>query len=175
MEIIRNYVHKTFGAIGSVTLIVPNEGWVLQTSDSERVELPLSSVEHLANFALQTLQDAYAGADNANEASANWSKKLLKLINGTVGAGGSPVDPMVYEMRVQLRRALRKQQPTVWKKLKEMDAKEAGEALDKNLAAIEKNKPETFAKMKKAAEAEIARKAKEAAENAKLDVGEIEL
>jgi hypothetical protein len=64
-------------------------------------ELPEASVAYLLNFSLQSLQDAYAGADDLTEATANWEKKLSALIDGTIGvrSGGSG---MTDEERAEL-------------------------------------------------------------------------
>jgi hypothetical protein len=84
MDIKRNYTHRTFGAIGSVDFTVPKGKFVLNGT-----ELPEASVAHLMTFALQTLQDAYAGAKNADEAVGAFNTKLDKLIGGTIGTRGS--------------------------------------------------------------------------------------
>lgn len=86
MQVKRTYEHKTFGNIGSVEFTVPDGAFSL----GDKV-LPASSVEHLMTFALQTLQDAYAGAKDATEAKANFEKKLTKLIEGTIGTRTSGV------------------------------------------------------------------------------------
>lgn len=80
MEIIRNYSHKTHGLIGSVAFTAPDGPYAL-----DGVTLPESSVTHLLTFALQTLQDAYAGSETADEAKAAWAKKRDKLLDGTIG------------------------------------------------------------------------------------------
>jgi hypothetical protein len=83
MEVIRNYEHRVFGAIGQVALTVPDGAWAL-----DGAALPAESIAHLARFALQTLQDAYAGAKNEAEAQAAWAKKRAALIDGTIGTRG---------------------------------------------------------------------------------------
>lgn len=94
MEIIRNYSHKVHGAIGKVTFVAPDGTFTLDGK-----ELPAASVEHLLTFALQTLQDAYAGSKNTDEAQADFAKKYDKLIAGTIGtrSGG---DGATEETRV---------------------------------------------------------------------------
>jgi hypothetical protein len=79
MNLTRDYIHRTYGEIGTVTLIVPDDGWILNGH-------PLSpvTVEHLAFFALQTLQDAYSASKTHAEAVAMWSKKLDKLLAGMI-------------------------------------------------------------------------------------------
>lgn len=55
-------------------------------------DLPDNSVVYLLNFAFQSLQDAYAGAESMDEAQANWGKKRNALIEGTIGQRGAGVD-----------------------------------------------------------------------------------
>jgi hypothetical protein len=83
MEYARTFTHKTFGKIGEVTFAVPKGKYVLNGN-----ELPESSVAHLMTFALQTLQDAYAGAKSTDEAQGAFNGKYDKLINGTIGTRG---------------------------------------------------------------------------------------
>lgn len=80
MEYNRSFNHRTFGAIGAVTFETPKGKYVLNGA-----ELPDSSVAHLMTFALQTLQDAYAGAKSTDEALGAFNGKLDKLLNGTIG------------------------------------------------------------------------------------------
>lgn len=91
MKIKRVYEHKDFGLIGSVELTVPETGW---TIDGE--ELSPESVRHLATFALQSLQDAYAGAKTEADAKGNWAKKLDRITDGTIGTreGGATRNPV---------------------------------------------------------------------------------
>lgn len=84
MEYNRIFTHRTFGAIGSVVLSIPKGRYTINGQ-----ELPESSVAHLAVFALQTLQDAYAGAKSTDEALGAFNGKLDKLLNGTIGTRGS--------------------------------------------------------------------------------------
>lgn len=84
MEYNRNFTHRTFGAIGSVVFTVPKGKYAINGT-----ELPQSSVDHLMVFALQTLQDAYAGAKSTDEALGAFNGKLDKLLNGTIGTRGS--------------------------------------------------------------------------------------
>lgn len=89
MKITRDYTHKTFGAIASVEFEVPKGTFKLDGH-----ELPESSVEHLMRFALQTLQDSYAGSKNTDESKGAFNGKYDKLLNGTIGtrSGGDGVD-----------------------------------------------------------------------------------
>lgn len=82
--ITRNYTHRTYGTIGAVEFGVPKGKFTLNGT-----ELPDASVAHLMTFALQTLQDAYAGAKNLAEATGAFNGKLDKLLNGTIGTRSS--------------------------------------------------------------------------------------
>lgn len=82
--ITRSFTHRTFGAIGTVTLVGPKGKYMLNDH-----ELPEASVNHLLTFALQTLQDAYAGAKSTDEALGAFNGKLDKLLNGTIGTRSS--------------------------------------------------------------------------------------
>lgn len=90
MEYIRSFDHRggkdkpAFGHIGKVTFTVPKGKYAINGT-----ELPQSSVDHLMVFALQTLQDAYAGAKSTDEALGAFNGKLDKLLNGTIGTRGS--------------------------------------------------------------------------------------
>lgn len=63
-------------------------------------ELPQASVDYLLHFALQSLQDAYAGAESMDEAVGAWEKKLAALIEGTIGVRGE--GGMTDEERAEL-------------------------------------------------------------------------
>lgn len=93
MEIVRKYAHKTYGDIAALTLVVPAEGWTLNGE-----ALPEASVKHLATFALQSLQDAYAGSKSADTAKAAFEKKANKIFGGTIGTRATgPRDPVRTE------------------------------------------------------------------------------
>lgn len=85
----RTFNHKTFGLIGEVALDAAVTKMQIDGKD-----LPVGSVEYLLNFALQSLQDAYAGAKTQQEAVAMFAKKRDALIAGTIGVrvGGGSVD-----------------------------------------------------------------------------------
>lgn len=90
MDIMRKYSHAEHGDIGEVALTVPADGWTLNGQ-----ALSEAAVQHLATFALQTFQDAYAGAKNAGDAKGNFDKKLAKVMDGTIGTRlGGPRDPV---------------------------------------------------------------------------------
>jgi len=86
----RAFVSRSFGDIGKVTFTAPKGDYAIDGK-----VLPEASVMHLLTFALQTLQDAYAGAKDAAEAKGAFDGKLDKLLAGTIGtrgAGGAGVD-----------------------------------------------------------------------------------
>lgn len=95
MEINRTFTHRTFGEIGSAALVAN----VTDVTLDGKV-LPEASVEYLLHFALQSLQDAYAGAKTDAEAKAAWEKKRDALLAGTVGVRGGG-DGVTEEVRVQ--------------------------------------------------------------------------
>lgn len=92
-NVVRNYAKRETekstwsGEIGSVrlTLDADKETIVMKL---DGVTLPANSVEYLLNFSLQSLQDAYAGAADIGEAIANWGKKRIALMEGTIGTRG---------------------------------------------------------------------------------------
>lgn len=89
MEYNRSFDHRTYGNIGAVTFETPKGRYAI----NGRV-LPDASVAHLMKFALQTLQDSYAGANSTDEALGAFNGKLDKLLNGTIGtrAAGDGAD-----------------------------------------------------------------------------------
>lgn len=78
--IARAFDHKTHGRIGLVEVEADVKAITIGGK-----ELPATSVEYLLTFALQNLQDAYAGADSAVDAKARFDKKLTRLIEGSIG------------------------------------------------------------------------------------------
>lgn len=91
VNINRDYVHKTFGPIGRADLVAAAHITI------NGVTLPESSVRAVLNHGLQILQDAYAGSKSRNEAVGDFGKKLDKLLDGTLGARESSVDPVMTE------------------------------------------------------------------------------
>lgn len=97
----RSYAHKVYGQLGAVTMTSPDGEWTLNGQP-----LPERSIDHLLTFALQTLQDAYAGADSATVAWTKFGDKLAKLIAGTLGtrsASGDAPDAETRHMRMIMR------------------------------------------------------------------------
>ncbi len=104
MTINRTFTHRTFGAIGTVEFVTPKGKYMLNGH-----ELPEASVAHLMTFALQTLQDAYAGAKSTDEALGAFNGKYDKLINGTIGtrSGGDGADERTRVARSIVRGAVK--------------------------------------------------------------------
>lgn len=105
LTIARTFDHKTFGRIGLVELTAS----VGEVKLGDTV-LPQTSVEYLLTFALQNLQDAYAGAESADEAVARFQKKLDRLLTGTIGTreAGSGVSGEVKVRRSVMKTLLGK-------------------------------------------------------------------
>lgn len=72
------------GRVGHTELVADGKKWTLDGK-----ELPAESITYLMNFALQSLQDAYAGAESLSDAKARWQAKYDALVDGTVGMRGS--------------------------------------------------------------------------------------
>lgn len=96
--------------------------------------LPESSVEYLLMFALQSLQDAYAGAKNLEEAKGMFLAKYDKLIAGTIGIRNSG-ESVSDEVRIgrKLMRMQIKANPVAWKNFVELSEEMQIEKLDINL------------------------------------------
>src|SRR5688572_14266848 len=84
-NIARSFDHKLHGRIGLVEVEADVKSITISTGGVAH-ELPATSIEYLLTFALQNLQDAYAGAENAADATARFGKKLDRLLAGTIGA-----------------------------------------------------------------------------------------
>lgn len=109
MFVTRNYVKRETeksdwnGAIGAVKLEAPDGKWMLDGK-----ELSADSIEYLMGFALQSLQDAYAGAKSLADATAAFEKKRTAIIEGTLGqrGGGAEEEPHMRYVRQIIRKAL---------------------------------------------------------------------
>ncbi len=159
----RAFEHKTHGQIGAVHLVAD----VAKVAIDGK-ELPGKSVEYLLNFALQSLQDAYAGAKNEAEAKAMFAKRLENVIAGTIGqrvGGGGQSE----ETRVTLSvvRAILKAKLTAEAYAQYKDDDEAV------MAAFDKNK----AKLQPFVDERLEELRKERERKAKLvkNAGELEL
>lgn len=108
MEVTRIYAHS--GRKGSVAL---GDIGAVRLSFSGTMQLdgrPLgpNATEHLLMFALQTLQDAYAGATTQADAVAAFTAKRNKLLDDTIGTrSGSAADPLETFRRAIVRTALK--------------------------------------------------------------------
>lgn len=150
----RSYAHKTFGQIGAVTMTSPDGDWTINGTT-----VPERTVDHLLTFALQTLQDAYAGATGEADAKERFNSKLAKLIAGTLGvrsAGGAVVDEETRHMRIIMRSLVAANfGKLAWKameeeeKLEYIDAAYAG-LEDEDRAAIDEAVTEAIAAEKRA-------------------------
>lgn len=158
----RAYDHKTFGRIGTAEFVIESKADVTFTLNGK--ELPASSIDHLMTFALQSLQDAYAGAENEKDAIDRFEGKLTRILEGTLGtrSGGSGVDPIVAEVRNIIRADVKKAVGDDWKTMEE-DARNA--AIDQ---VFESQSEEVQETLREAAKGEIARKAAEKAAKAAL-------
>lgn len=108
-------------------------------------ELPSTSVEYLMTFALQSLQDAYAGKESHADAKEAFEAKLARVIDGTIGTrgGGTTVSDETKIGREIVRDKLRAKGGEAWKAYKEAaDAEARAAILDaiiaKNADAIAK-------------------------------------
>lgn len=159
----RTYDHKKFGRIGVAELLVKSESDIIVMLNGK--ELPASSIDHLLTFALQSLQDAYAGAESEADAKERFNAKLERILNGTLGvrSGGAGVDPVMVEIRSIIRGDVKAAiGAETWKAMEE-DAR--NEAIDGVFAQQDEA---TQRALIDAAKAEIARKAAERAAKAEL-------
>lgn len=150
-QAVRDYSSKTFGAIGQSGWRVDSSGNAEMLQGGAWKPVPASTRDALAMFALQTLQDAYAGAKTVSEALAAFNKKLDGYVAGTVGTRATSWESVAREFIVAALTA----RDTTFKGLKG-DARTA--AID---AALAKNidKPAFRATI----DAELAKRAEEAA------------
>lgn len=161
MLINRSYNHKAFGNIGAVELVAPDGEWKLNGN-----VLPESSVSHLVNFALQTLQDSYAGAKEAADAVAAYETKLGKIIAGTIGtrSGGEGASEETRVARSVTRAAMKE---SMGKDSPEYKAFEGLSDADQ-LAKLDENYAANESALKPLVEARLAAKAAERAAKASL-------
>lgn len=164
IETVREFNHRTFGHVGRAVLSAK----VVDVTLNGKT-LPIGSVEYLLNFALQSLQDAYAGAKNEAEAKGAFDTKLDRIIGGTVGVrmGGGGVSEETKVIRQVVREILRKrlEKDAYEAKYKDDDAA-VDEAFAKNEAKLRPFVDERMEELKKERE----RKAKLAASSGDLDL-----
>lgn len=105
VNVSRSFDHKAHGRIGLVNM----EAAIAYVAIDGK-QLPATSVEYLLTFALQNLQDSYAGAESAEDATARFDKKLQRLIEGTIGVreAGAGVSAEIKTRRVVMGELLRK-------------------------------------------------------------------
>lgn len=99
---------KWNGRIGAAELVmsVSPDGNLVATLDGN--VLPDASVSYLLNFSLQSLQDAYAGAESIDEATGNWGKKRDALVKGEIGIRSGEGISTFQSVARQIMRALLK-------------------------------------------------------------------
>lgn len=161
MTVARSYDHKDHGRIGTVTLEA-----ALGDVTLNGTALPQASVEYLLMFSLQSLQDAYAGADGADDAKARWEKKLDRLLEGSIGvrAAGDGASAETKAIRGVIGDMLRAAK--VWKaKIGSLDEDKRAAALD---AIFEGQSPEKQAALRDQAKARLAEAAKRKAQAAAM-------
>lgn len=152
MQTVREFSHRRFGAIGRVVLEAD-----VKVVKLNGQPLPEGSVEYLLNFALQSLQDAYAGAGTEAEAKGAFGTKLDRLIAGTIGVrlgGGTSVSEEIRVAR-QITRA--KLKAGLEKAVYERDYKDNDDAVDavfaKNEVKLRPFVDEKLAELKREREA----------------------
>lgn len=152
MQTLREFNHRTFGQIGRVVLEAD-----VKVMKLNGLPIPDASVEYLLNFALQSLQDAYAGAKTEAEATGAFGTKLDRLIAGTIGVrlgGGASVSE---ETRVARQITRAKLRAGLEKDVYEAKYKEDDEAVDavfaKNEAKLRPFVDEKLAELKREREA----------------------
>ncbi len=163
MKFDRKFYHKATDTTFGIVTVEYDGHMILDGHD-----LSETSVQYLVNYALQALQDTYAGVGTSKtvgEATAAFTTRLDKLINGTIGirSGTGGVDPLTTVMRSIARKFVKAKLSKAEYKEKYTDNEDKNDYLD---SVIDK-KPETF---ETAGKAELARMAKEASTIAGLDV-----
>lgn len=154
------------GRIGSVRLEVgidttgdePKCVWSLDGNI-----LPASSVEHLMNFSLQSLQDAYAGAESLSDAIGRWAEKRDRIVNGTLGtrSGTAGEEAHMRFVRDIIRANLSPESKAVYAAMKG-DSEGRTEYLNAKFAALDSAYQNKFVEAAKEMLAEEIRKRNEA-------------
>lgn len=160
MQVSREFNHRSFGNVGKVVL----------ESDVTTIKLngkpiPADSVEYLLNFALQSLQDAYAGSANADEAKASFGKKLDAIVGGTLGArsGAAAVDELTKVQRQIVRAILKTQfgaKSEAWQEFADKSESDQNSFLDEKFAKNSAKLADAVAERMAELKAERDRKAK---------------
>lgn len=154
---------EAFGHIGDVKLEAVAKGKnVVFLLDGK--ELPEISARYLLEFSLQSLQDAYAGSNNAAEAVAAFEKKRDALTDGTIGVrtGGGGADEWTTVARAFVKKSLKaKLGGDAYKTRSEAD--DFASYVDK---IVDKNREND--KFKSTVDAEVDRRQREREEKAKI-------
>ena len=163
-NISRAFNHRAFGTVGSVALVADVASVTLDGK-----KLPDSSVEYLLNFALQSLQDAYAGAKTSDEAKASWDKKRDAIIAGTLGQRAASGVSVEVSVARQITRAALK---AMWGAKSPKWAEFTGRDDDAQETALDEVFKKNEAKLGPQVKAELKRRAdaKKATEGLALEV-----
>lgn len=130
-EVTRDYVSKAFGPIGQSGWRVDGSGNAEMLQGGKWKTVPASTRDALAMFALQTLQDAYAGAKTAAEAVGAFDKKLDAYVDGTVGTRATSWESVAREI---ITLALVRRDPDFKKLEAAMRSALVNDALNKNMS-----------------------------------------
>ncbi len=147
------------GRIGVATLVVDYESATLMGE-----MLSEKSFDYLLNFSLQSMQDAYAGAQSLDEAIASFEKKRAAIIDGSIGtrASGSGASVFVTIARSIVKAACKTQwgaKSEKWAKLTGLSDDDQDAKLDAMYAANESAfRPKVEAEIVRRAEANAAKK-----------------
>lgn len=162
MQVVRNFVKRETeksnwsGDIGRIVL--ETDATVIKLNGKP---VPLGSMEYLLTFALQAFQDAYAGAQNLEDATAAFDKKVAACIEGTIGVRTGGVDEATKVARSVVRTILAKS----WTKeqMDEVTDARLDEIFEKNKAKLQAAVDEQVEALRIARErrAALARKADE--------------
>lgn len=166
VNINRSFDHRSYGHIGTVEMTGEATFKI-----GDRV-VPDQSVEYLVTFALQSLQDAYAGAESESDAKARFDKKLDRLLAGEIGTreGGGGVSEETKVARSIVRGLFKTKYAKADAKRVEFDAMdEKGQNAELD-AMFERNAE----KLQPAVDAELKRRA-DAKKSTKKLGGELDL
>lgn len=111
------------GTVSAYRIGTIESTWEIGAVTINGAEISSRGVEHLLNFAFQSLQDAYAGSENETDAVAAWGDKLNRIINGTIGArvAGSGQSALMREVFSLIGANLRENNKTEWKAMSDDD------------------------------------------------------
>lgn len=154
-----------FGAvrIGQVECVVNVESITINGQ-----AVPPAGLEHLFTFMLQSLQDAYAGAESEIAARDAFEGKLARIIDGTIGtrSAGDGASALHAEIRAFIRPDVKKAVGAeAWKS---MDEKDRVSAID---AAFDQQSDDVKAAITQAAQERMDAKVAEAAKLANVKAG----